>query len=129
MRSDHSVLLGEWIDEHRKQLTAGGREPLVALAGEASGDLGFKVGPGNLSQIMKLKGMPTRRTGGQNAEKLVLLECNERLQAEVNNLTLILTQVVAKGYIPKQMQALIFKDLPGQIREAIGVRFDESALV
>jgi len=111
--------LSKWIDSNKDRLAIGQRGTLPELAKTAEHALGFKVSVNALRDLMAYKGIPTKRVGKDESERMATLVENERLRAENKKLTKILAMVAASDSLDPNLQDIVFESLEEDVREAI----------
>lgn len=119
MKATDAVILSNWIDDNRTRLSSSERGTLSECAKEAAERLGFKVSTSALSELMRSKGIETRRLSNRQSKELAMIGEIERLTAENMELRRTLAKVAASDYVPDDFKDFVFAGLKDEIKSAI----------
>lgn len=119
MNVANTLKLDSWVKNNAGWLRSSERGTLEQVAAKASHQLGFKVNSSNISSVMTINGIATRRMSAEESERISLKRIIEEQDFEIKQLRKIVAQVKASSLLPDNLRRMIFADLPQQMQEII----------
>lgn len=119
MNVRNTLQLDAWVKDNSAWLRSSERGTLESVAAKASQQLNCKVNSSNISQVMTLNGIPTRRLSAEESERISLKRIIEEQDFEIKQLRKIVAQIKASSLLPDNLRRMIFADLPQQMQEII----------
>lgn len=125
MKVSTAIELNQYVVQNEERFLSADRGTLDEIAAGAAAYLSnkackeVKCNAGNIADAFKANGIPTRRPSRVDSKTAVMQECIERQNDEIALMRRLLTEVLAKDFIPDTFRDRIFADLPERIRDAV----------
>ena len=119
MNVQNTLRLDTWVKSNSEWLRSSERGTLESVAARAAIELKCKVNSSNVSQVMTLNGIPTRKMSAEESERISLKRIIEEQDFEIKQLRKIVAQIKASSLLPDNLRRMIFADLPQQMQEII----------